>query len=376
MILHNLHIVSTGKTENIAIHEGRIAGVAQTSGTHLHFDKAIAFPGLINSHDHLDFDLFPRIGNRTYNNYAEWGADIHLHNKALIDSILKIPVSLRIKWGIYKNLLCGVTTVVNHGNLPGIPTDLINIFERSQSIHSLQGEKFWKIAVNKPYKRTLPIAIHIGEGTDKMAHQEIDQLLKWNFLKRRIIGIHGVAMDEQQAKNVEALVWCPDSNYFLYGKTADIERLRQQTTILLGTDSTLTASWNIWDHLRFARDQNVIEDRELFDMVTSTAAQTWRIPDTGELKNGYWADLVVAKQAADDDFFSLQPADILLVLVKGKIMMFDATLATAPGISMVQYSKIYIDNVCKYVYGNVGQLLEDIHQYNPTIEFPISINEQ
>jgi len=30
----------------------------------------MAFPGLINSHDHLDFNLFPLWGNRKYNNYV------------------------------------------------------------------------------------------------------------------------------------------------------------------------------------------------------------------------------------------------------------------------------------------------------------------
>ncbi|HEX4850540.1 MAG TPA: hypothetical protein VFV08_07035, partial [Puia sp.] len=36
-------------------------------------DQGIALPGFINSHDHLDFNLFPSIRNRIYNNYTEWG---------------------------------------------------------------------------------------------------------------------------------------------------------------------------------------------------------------------------------------------------------------------------------------------------------------
>src|SRR5580658_8232205 len=81
----------------------------------LNFNGALAFPGLINSHDHLDFNLFPSLGNKKYNNYTEWGTDIHANNKAAIEPILKIPQPLRTQWGIYKNLLNGFTTVVNHG---------------------------------------------------------------------------------------------------------------------------------------------------------------------------------------------------------------------------------------------------------------------
>src|SRR4030095_8906486 len=66
---------------------------------------AIVFPGLINSHDHLDFNLFPRMRNRIYNNYSEWGKDIHLNNRSEIDKVLKVPAMLRTSWGIYKNPL-------------------------------------------------------------------------------------------------------------------------------------------------------------------------------------------------------------------------------------------------------------------------------
>ena len=47
------------------------------------------FPGLINSHDHLDFNLFPQTGNRIYNNYTEWGRDIHEQNKEAISASFK-----------------------------------------------------------------------------------------------------------------------------------------------------------------------------------------------------------------------------------------------------------------------------------------------
>jgi len=59
-------------------------------------------------------------------------------------------------------------------------------------------------------------------------------LTKWNLLNRDVVGIHGVAMNAEQAKKFKALVWCPASNYFLLNKTADVNKLKNNTTICFG----------------------------------------------------------------------------------------------------------------------------------------------
>lgn len=243
MILRNLYSLTDNKVIDISIADGRIQPNAEMfDGVTIHFNDVIVFPGLINSHDHLDFNLFPRLGNRIYENYVAWSHDIQQANKTEIDKVLKIPKQLRIRWGVYKNLLCGVTTVVNHGAALEVENDLITVFQNCYSLHSIQLEQHWKRRLLKPFRKDWSFAIHIGEGTDEAARNEIDTLIKWNLLRRKLIGIHGVAMDEQQARAFEALVWCPDSNYFLVGRTADITRLKNNTTILFGTDSTLSAS--------------------------------------------------------------------------------------------------------------------------------------
>ena len=37
-------------------------------------------------------------------------------------------------------------------------------------------------------------------GTDDVASEEIDELLRWNIFKKEIIAVHGTMMDQQQAK--------------------------------------------------------------------------------------------------------------------------------------------------------------------------------
>ncbi|NNU33993.1 hypothetical protein HK413_07175 [Mucilaginibacter sp. S1162] len=131
----------------------------------------------------MDFNLFPQLGNRYYNSYTEWGKHIQTNYKDEIAAVLKVPLNLRVEWGIFKNLLCGVTTVVNHGEPLPIANAPINV-EQCHSIHSVQFEKRWKLKLNNPLKRKLPVVIHVGEGSDEQSKREIDTLIRWNLLKK------------------------------------------------------------------------------------------------------------------------------------------------------------------------------------------------
>ncbi len=198
MHLCNLNIVGHKKPEDIELENGIIKAISsnnKSSGTShdktIYFKDAIAFPGLINSHDHLDFNLFPQTGNGIYKNYTEWGRDIHSRNKEIINTVLKVPQHARTQAGIYKNLLNGFTTVVNHGEKLMIENCPINVIQNNHCLHSIRFEKNWRIKLNNIFSEHRPFVIHVGEGTDRAAHKEIDQLIKWNLFKRKLIGVHG-----------------------------------------------------------------------------------------------------------------------------------------------------------------------------------------
>ncbi|MGN6641071.1 MAG: amidohydrolase family protein, partial [Mucilaginibacter sp.] len=341
----------------------------------LTFENAIVFPGLINSHDHLDFNLFPSLGDKPYNNYTEWGRHIHKHYKNEISSVLGVPIALREQWGIYKNLLCGVTTVVNHGKKMSVSTNLITVYEDCHCVHSVQFEKRWKLALNNPLKRKIPVVIHTGEGTDGSSEKEIDKFIKWNLLKRPVIGVHGVAMNLTQARAFKALVWCPESNYFLLNRTAPINELKNAVAVLFGTDSTLTGNWNIWEHIRLARKTRLMTDKELYDTLSLNPAKTWE-QNCGQITPGQYADLVVAKAKPGlngaDAFFAIDPKDILLVLHKGRVVLLDDGLySRLKGLTMGEYSRIYIDGICKHVAGDLPSLMQKIRRYYPQADFPV-----
>lgn len=380
MILNNVTIAGSGARCNISISSnGLIRSLHNESdacGTVLDFEDALVFPGLINSHDHPDFNLFPRLGDRVYSNYTEWGKYIHSAYRPQIEQVMKVPIALRALWGIYKNLLCGVTTVVNQGDRLNPPNDLISVFEQSQCIHSVGFDHFWPLRLNNPAKFRLAVNIHVGEGTDSNAYSEIGRLISFNLFRRPLIGVHGVAMSQKQAKKFKALVWCPDSNYFLFNKTADVSQLKKHTAILFGTDSCLTASWNIWEHLRLARSCNQLTDLELYSAVTKTASQVWGL-NAGEIAPGRDADLVIARprqaHSSYAPFFSLNPEDILLVMQKGRVRLFDVSLS--PQLTRdigTEFSKIVIGGAVKYVYGDLPGLMEQIQQYYPNARFPVA----
>jgi cytosine/adenosine deaminase-related metal-dependent hydrolase len=342
----------------------------------LRFGNAIVFPGLVNSHDHLDFNLFPQLGQKKYSNYTQWGHHIHTTCRQEIDRVLKVPADLRAQWGLYKNLFCGITTVINHGDQLEFFAPPITVYQQAQSLHSVHFEKHWKLQLNNPFKKNQACVIHCGEGIDETASREIDQLIKWNWLHRDLIAVHGVAMNSQQSSEFKAVVWCPASNFFLFGQTAQIAGFN--TSILFGTDSTLTGSWNIWEQFRQVLALGLVGKRELFNMVTATAGEVWELPGYDNIEK-LPADLVIArskkKAAALDNFFELEPEDILMVIHRGRPRLFDASFCADlhnQNFDMSAFSRVSIRGVDKLVQGDVPGLMRKIKACYPEASLPVT----
>lgn len=54
-------------------------------------------PGLVNAHDHLEFNLFPPLGNGPYANAAEWARDIYHPDRSPIREHLMVPKPIRLR---------------------------------------------------------------------------------------------------------------------------------------------------------------------------------------------------------------------------------------------------------------------------------------
>ncbi len=284
----------------------------------------ITFPGLFNSHDHLEFNLFPLTKNGIYPGYKEWGADIHKRIDEKFKAILKVPIELRIKWGILKNLINGITFIAHHGEHHNYIRSLkYPVFLDYQFLHSLETEPFWKLKLNN--FSTRDVMVHVGEGISDEYRIEINDLVKWNLLKRNLIGVHGVAMGDDQSSHFKSLIWCPDSNMRLYNQTAHVDRLKWNTKILFGTDSSLTSSSNLWEQLRLARSLQLLTEEEIFETLTRQPFDVFK----GISQNGF----VIAKRKSNtiwDSFFGIEPEDILMVMIHGSVVLMDHSIINSP----------------------------------------------
>lgn len=292
-------------------------------------EPLIAFPGLVNSHDHLEFNAYTALGNPPYQDAQQWGRDIHARASARIARIEAIPKEVRLQWGLLKNLLSGVTAVVDHSKTPCPPDTSATpqVVTAYRFIHSPAMRGAGLRVLGPSLGR--PIVVHIGEGITEDTARQAHRLLRFNLFRNPIIGVHGVALSAADADRLRALVWCPVSNLHLFGKTADVEALQHRTTILFGSDSSLSAPGSIWDHLRCARDLDVVSDVQLFAMVTDRARKIWHLPSSDPLVDSATGDIVVARCRQKDpweSFFSLCPDDILLVIARGAPVLVDGSL--------------------------------------------------
>lgn len=380
LVLNNVSILNhSGDQFSVSILDSKINSVVAepikaSSNSHIiNFKNALAFPGLFNAHDHLEFNLFPRLRSKIYMDYLEWGNDIQKLYSKEINAALKIPVELRMKFGMIKNLLNGITTVMQHGNKFIKKSDqIVNVFINYNFLHSVGLEKNWRLKLNLIFNN-LPFVVHLGEGTGETVENEVNKLFKWNFFKKKIIAVHGISLNLNQANNLAALIWCPDSNLFLYNKTANVFELKDRMPVLFGSDSNLTSDPNFWNHIRTARGINALHDEELINSITSLPWELLNVEGTGKIKNGYRADIVVVKKKCEnnyDTFFNLNPEDILLVIRSGKIILFDESLLQE--CAHLDYLKFKIRGSIKYTDKEIVAVIKSLEDYK--IQLPLELS--
>jgi cytosine/adenosine deaminase-related metal-dependent hydrolase len=282
------------------------------------------YPGLVNAHDHLEMNLYPRLGTPPYENYTQWSRDIYKPEESPIKEIESVSVADRLAWGGIKNLISGVTTVIHHnpwnkifdsGSFP------VNVCRTSWA-HSLAFGKNLKSAFTE--NTAVPFVIHAAEGVDELAAAEIDLLDGQMLLSKRTVLVHAVGVTPKQRKllldmNV-GVVWCPVSNHFMFDKTLNIEDFSQIRT-MIGSDSTLTGSPTLLDELQFAHRTSSLTEKELFRMVTAVPADVFSL-DIPVVAVNSLANLFVTTIRSNDYFENLMEikhADIQLVVVQGQI---------------------------------------------------------
>ncbi len=299
-----------------------------------------ALPGLVNAHDHLPLNLLPHLGAPPYDSIYRFAEEVYRPDRSPIREVLAAPAHDRLRWGGYRNLISGVTTVVHHDPFPrrvlldrAFP---VRVFRRYGWSHSLGFGPDPAAAYARCRGR--PFVIHAAEGTDEECRREVDRLGELGVLGRNTVLVHGVAVSAAQRARLEAagssLVWCPASNLRLYGETAPIADLIGRIRLALGTDSTLTGSPTLLDEARVAAATGLASAEEVLDMVTAGAAAIFGLAG-GRIAAGRPADLalVPARGAgAAGDLLAARPADLGLVAVGGRPRLARPRVAEALGL--------------------------------------------
>jgi len=292
----------------------------------------LLLPGLINAHDHLEFNLFPRLGKGHYPNAREWANDIYHPDVSPVREHLSIPMAVRLAWGGLRNLLSGVTTVAHHNPCntevfePEFP---VRVVKRFGWAHSLDfSPRLAELYQNTP--RNLPFILHAAEGTDEKAAGEIALLDQLGVLGPRTVLVHALAIGRPEIELLLrrqcSITWCPGSNLAMFGRTLSAEALSSGIPIALGTDSALTFAGDLADELSTAHTHGITAE-SLYRMVTSTAASILRFRDgRGWIRQGGAADLVAVLDRGQTPAEALLELRPQLVMIDGRIKLLSGQL--------------------------------------------------
>lgn len=292
----------------------------------------LLIPGLINAHDHLELNTFPRLKYREcYSHSLQWIEDIEarFETDPQLTGPRQQPLAERLLLGGLKNLLSGVTTVCHHNPLhrPLRRGFFIRVLRQYGFCHSL----FRGTDPSASYQQTRPVypwIIHLAEGLNAEAEAEFDRLEALGLVKENTVLVHGVGLTSQQQQTLLSrgggLIWCPGSNCFLFGQTAQVQALAQAGRLALGSDSRLSGEFDLLAELKVAHGTGQLNPQQLFQTVTTQAACLLRLSEggQGQIRLGGPADLVLLPPPVPSDPFlhllNLHRSQLALVLLAGR----------------------------------------------------------
>lgn len=375
---------------SVYITEGKIQAVGQSiplpAGTRVIQTGGVIFPGLIDLHNHLTWNVFPRwspgrpVGDRyDWQAMDDYRAKLSGPEAALISRGDGCDME---RYAELKALLGGATSVV--GSFPptaadphrndcdgglarnldfasGLSSSKVNaepldyevfpleiVFSRAQSIRDALSSGKLKV-----------LLIHVAEGKDASAAREFSMVQATGFLRPGVSIIQGVALDPADFKEMAAkgvgLIWSPHSNFALYGTTANVAAAKAAgVKIAIAPDWSPTGSNGMTEELHYAYTWNqvqkprVFRSSELVQMATTQPAQLAAASDKiGSLTPGAQADIVVLPKRGASPWAALLsavPGSIKLVVVGGKPLLGEPKLMK----ELLPGSKLETLHVCNY----------------------------
>lgn len=319
-----MRLLIRARNATVGIEGARITAPEGPFDTVIEAPHADLRPGLINAHDHLHRNHYGRLGHPPYANAYDWARDIQARHAAHIAHHHARPRREALLAGAWKNLRAGVTSVVHHDRWEADFDDHFPI----RVIALPQADSLGMTPDFPPPAPGTPFALHLAEGIDANAAAEVELLARRGLLTPALIAVHGLGMDASAIARFRAsgaaLVWCPSSNHFLFGRTIAPALAAPGLDVLLGSDSLLTGAGDLLDELRLARGTGLLSDTRLEDAVGALAARRLGLPAPA-LTPGAPADLILIARP----LLEARAADIRLVLVGGVPRIIGKEFASA-----------------------------------------------
>jgi cytosine/adenosine deaminase-related metal-dependent hydrolase len=344
--------------------------------------NGVISPGLIDTHNHILFDIFDDsdwLPLQQYTSHNSWPNEPRYQamldvKQCLEDASQGKPAwcpptydgvgSLKCemdKWGELKGVIAGTTSIVGlAGTTSACFSSLARTIDAAQN--GLGQDKIQTSALFPPSRaaadgvcanvsagKTDAYLIHVGEGTDAQALAELARLGTVSTVASCLYApqtaiTHGTAFGPNEfavmANAGMKLTWSPASNVALYGTTTNIPAaVRAGVKITLAPDWSMGGSQNLLDELRFAdawdntHFGDVLDARELVRMATSNAAEALGLASLiGSLEAGKLADLFVATPSDVDPYRSIvaaRPKDVRMTMAGGRILYGEPALSRA-----------------------------------------------
>jgi 5-methylthioadenosine/S-adenosylhomocysteine deaminase len=309
----------------------------------------VILPGLIDLHGHPEYNVFaPWEPPTMYANRFRW------RDSRAYDQVVKQPLaSLKAEPSLERTLsryaearalVTGTTAIQgSNGKFANTEESLVrNVDRRIFGAH--RARSIIDLDRTSPEDRTKlrgqidagavdAVYIHLAEGVDERSRNEFATLRSSGLLTPAAVIIHGTALEPSDLDDVAAagakLVWSPQSNLRLYGRTTPVaEALRRRIPVALGADWLPSGSPSLLAELAVAR-RSLIEQgrpataRQLVRMVTVEAARVAGLGDRlGRLAAGRPADVLVLERRHPDPWESVaqsHPSQVDLVVLDGDV---------------------------------------------------------
>ena len=342
---------------------GSCGGTPAAAGATVIDTAGVIFPGLVDSHNHTQYDYLPAwrpSPPQLFQNRDQW--PLRQDYKDFVRSVNANEGTYKceqVKYGEVVAMLGGTTTMEGTYN-----TDLkcfrtlVHNAEHSElssttrtniggidSVTATAAASLRADMLASPPKTTAYI-LHLGEGIDAKSEAEFGKLVAAGLLLPGTVIIHGTALTAGDFAQMGAagskLVWSPQSNLILYGKTTNIPAaLAANVSVSLAPDWTLSGGPTLLQELKVARQHTcdnwpgLLDARNLVKMVTAVPADAMSVQSkVGRLAPGLLADVLVIRDRGLDPYRALveaQQADVRLVMIGGILRYGDQALLDAAG---------------------------------------------